>query len=118
MRADLHYNPDGIVAGRLMRLSADELSHALALSRVDGLAFRTFTPFRLGEGDDTLELLGFARDAAPAGHWLGSVAPGDRCHVLGPRRSMNSLNRSRSPLTRALTTPGASATFSTTPAGS
>jgi len=57
--------------------------------RVAGMAFRTFTPFRLGEGDDALELLGFVRDAAPAGDWLGRVAPGDRCHVLGPRRSMD-----------------------------
>jgi len=40
--------------------------------RVDGLAFRTFTPFRLAAGD-----------------WLASVAPGDRCHVRGPRRSMD-----------------------------
>src|ERR1700751_5156778 len=55
--------------------------------RVDGMAFRTFTPFRLGEGDDALDLLGFARDDAPAGHWLGAVAPGDRCHLLRPRRS-------------------------------
>jgi len=57
--------------------------------RVDGMAFRTFTPFRLGEGQDALELLGFLRDDAPAGQWLGAVAPGDRCHVLGPRRSMD-----------------------------
>jgi NADPH-dependent ferric siderophore reductase len=57
--------------------------------RVDGLAFRTFTPFRLDDDDDTLELLCFARDAAPAGHWLRAVAPGDRCHLLGPRRSMD-----------------------------
>src|ERR1700760_4389399 len=26
---------------------------------------------------------------ARAARWLGSVAPGDRCHVLGPRRSMD-----------------------------
>lgn len=57
--------------------------------RVAGMAFRTFTPFRLGEGDDALELLGFVRDAAPAGDWLGAVAPGDRCHMLGPRRSVD-----------------------------
>ena len=57
--------------------------------RVDGLAFRTFTPFRLAEGDDALELLGFVRDGAPAGEWLASVAPGDRCHVRGPRRSLD-----------------------------
>jgi len=58
-------------------------------ARVAGMAFRTFTPFRLGEGDDALELLGFVRDGVPAGDWLGALAPGDRCHVLGPRRSMN-----------------------------
>lgn len=57
--------------------------------RVAGMAFRTFTPFRLGEGADALELLGFVRDAAPAGDWLGAVAPDDRCHVLGPRRSLD-----------------------------
>ena len=57
--------------------------------RVGGMAFRTYTPLRLGEGDDTIDLLGFVRDASPAGGWLGDVAPGDRCHVLGPRRSMN-----------------------------
>ena len=57
--------------------------------RVAGMAFRTFTPFRLGEDDDTIDVLGFVRDASPAGDWLGEVAPGDRCHVLGPRRSMN-----------------------------
>jgi NADPH-dependent ferric siderophore reductase len=57
--------------------------------RVAGRAFRTFTPFRLGEGGDALELLGFVREAAPAGDWLGTVAPGDRCHVLGPRRSLD-----------------------------
>jgi len=57
--------------------------------RVAGMAFRTFTPFRLGEGDDTLALLGYVRGGAPAAQWLGRVAPGDRCHVLGPRRSLD-----------------------------
>jgi len=57
--------------------------------RVAGMAWRTFTPFRLGEGDDALEVLGYVRDAGPAGGWLSAVAPGDRCHVLGPRRSMD-----------------------------
>ena len=57
--------------------------------RVGGMAFRTFTPFRMGEGDDSLELLGYAHGNAPAAGWLRSVAPGDRCHVLGPRRSMD-----------------------------
>ena len=57
--------------------------------RVGGMAFRTFTPLRMGEGDDTLELLGYAHGSAPAARWLGGVAPGDRCHVMGPRRSMD-----------------------------
>ena len=57
--------------------------------RVHGMAFRTFTPLRLGEGGDSLELLGYAHGGAPAARWLGAVAPGDRCHVLGPRRSMD-----------------------------
>jgi NADPH-dependent ferric siderophore reductase len=57
--------------------------------RVEGMAFRTFTPFRLGEGDDSLALLGYLHGGAPAARWLGGVAPGDRCHVLGPRRSMD-----------------------------
>jgi len=38
--------------------------------RVGGMAFRTFTPFRMGEGDDALGLLGYV-------------------HVMGPRRSMD-----------------------------
>jgi len=80
---------------RLVSLRSEALRRAAHVPgdkvqvRVAGMAFRTFTPFRLGEGDDALELLGFVRDAAPAGDWLGAVAPGDRCHVLGPRRSMN-----------------------------
>jgi len=57
--------------------------------RVGGMAFRTFTPLRRGGGDDVLELLGYERGSAPAARWLGGVAPGDRCHVMGPRRSMN-----------------------------
>ena len=57
--------------------------------RVGGMAFRTFTPFRLGEGDDTIDLLGYLHGSAPAARWLADVAPGDRCHVLGPRRSMD-----------------------------
>jgi NADPH-dependent ferric siderophore reductase len=57
--------------------------------RVGGMAFRTFTPFRTGGGDDALELLGYAHGGAPAARWLLSVAPGDRCHVLGPRRSLD-----------------------------
>ena len=57
--------------------------------RVGGMAFRTFTPLRRGDGDDALELLGHEHGSAPAARWLGSVAPGDRCHVRGPRRSMN-----------------------------
>jgi len=57
--------------------------------RVGGMAFRTFTPFRLGEGDDSLAVLGYLHGDAPAARWLDDVAPGDRCHVLGPRRSMN-----------------------------
>jgi NADPH-dependent ferric siderophore reductase len=57
--------------------------------RVGGMAFRTFTPFRGGAGGDTLDVLGYAHGTAPAARWLHGVAPGDRCHVLGPRRSMN-----------------------------
>jgi NADPH-dependent ferric siderophore reductase len=57
--------------------------------RVCGMAFRTFTPFRMGEGDDELALLGFVRGSDPVARWLGAVAPGDRCHVMGPRRSMD-----------------------------
>jgi NADPH-dependent ferric siderophore reductase len=57
--------------------------------RVGGMAFRTFTPFRLGGAEDSASLLGYVHGDAPAARWLGSVAPGDRCHVLGPRRSMN-----------------------------
>ena len=57
--------------------------------RVGGMAFRTFTPFRMGEGDDSLELLGYMHGSAPAARWLDAVAPGDRCHVMGPRRSMD-----------------------------
>ena len=57
--------------------------------RVGGMAFRTFTPFRLGEGGDALTLLGYLHGTAPAARWLDGVAPGDRCHVLGPRRSMD-----------------------------
>ena len=55
--------------------------------RVGGMAFRTFTPLRMGA--DSLDLLGYAHGDAPAARWLRSVAPGDRCHVLGPRRSMD-----------------------------
>ena len=57
--------------------------------RVGGMAFRTFTPFRMGEGGDALELLGYMHGSAPAARWLGAVAPGDRCHVMGPRRSID-----------------------------
>lgn len=57
--------------------------------RVGGMAFRTFTPFRMGEGGDSLELLGYMHGSAPAARWLGAVAPGDRCHVMGPRRSID-----------------------------
>jgi NADPH-dependent ferric siderophore reductase len=57
--------------------------------RVGGMAFRTFTPFRMGEGDDSMDLLGYLHGSAPAARWLGAVAPGDRCHVMGPRRSMD-----------------------------
>ncbi len=64
--------------------------------RVAGMAFRTFTPFRRGEGDDSLALLGYVHGGAPAARWLGGVAPGDRCHVLGPRRSMDLASIDRS----------------------
>jgi NADPH-dependent ferric siderophore reductase len=64
--------------------------------RVGGMAFRTFTPFRLGEGGDSLELLGYVHGSAPAARWLGAVAPGDRCHVMGPRRSMDLIAIERS----------------------
>jgi NADPH-dependent ferric siderophore reductase len=57
--------------------------------RVGGMAFRTWTPLRLGNGDDVVELLGYVHGQAPAGRWLDGVAPGDRCHVLGPRRSLD-----------------------------
>ncbi len=56
--------------------------------RVAGMQFRTFTPFRLG-GDDTLEVLGHLHGFAPGAHWLASAAPGDLCHVMGPRRSLD-----------------------------
>ena len=117
LRPDTARGEPGLIAGAFLKLMTSETRvaavHALAPRfrlvtlrsealrrvahvpgdkvqvRVAGMAFRTFTPFRLGEGDDTMELLGFVRDAAPAGDWLRAVAPGDRCHVLGPRRSMN-----------------------------
>lgn len=57
--------------------------------RVAGMAFRTYTPFRLGESADSLALLGYSHGDAPAARWLGSVAPGDRCHLMGPRRSLD-----------------------------
>ena len=80
---------------RLVSLRSDALRRVAHVPgdkvqvRVAGMAFRTFTPFRLGEGDDSLELLGFIHGGAPAARWLAGVAPGDRCHVLGPRRSMD-----------------------------
>ena len=80
---------------RLVSLRGESLRRAAHVPgdkvqvRVGGMAFRTFTPFRLGEGEDALELLAFERGNAPAARWLASVAPGDRCHVLGPRRSMD-----------------------------
>lgn len=57
--------------------------------RVGGMAFRTFTPFRLGAADDSMQLLGYVHGDAPAADWLRSVAPDDRCQVLGPRRSLD-----------------------------
>ena len=70
---------------RLARVPGDKVQ-----VRVGGMAFRTFTPFRMGEGDDdALDLLGYVHGSAPAARWLGAVAPGDRCHVMGPRRSMD-----------------------------
>jgi len=56
---------------------------------VGGMAFRTLTPFRLGEGDDSMGLLGYEHGSAPMSRWMASVAPGDACHVLGPRRSLD-----------------------------
>jgi ferric-chelate reductase (NADPH) len=55
--------------------------------RVAGLAFRTYTPFRLG-GDDAIHLLGHLHGDAPGTRWLAEVAPGDAAHVMGPRGSM------------------------------
>lgn len=69
---------------RLARVPGDKVQ-----VRVAGMAFRTFTPFRTGEGDDALDLLGYVHGSAPAARWLGAVAPGDRCHLMGPRRSMD-----------------------------
>lgn len=63
--------------------------------RVAGLSFRTFTPFRLGN-DDTLDVLGHLHGASPAGAWLAAIAPGDNCHVMGPRRSLDLLAVDRS----------------------
>jgi NADPH-dependent ferric siderophore reductase len=80
---------------RLVSLRGDPLRRATLRPgdkvqvRVDGMAFRTFTPFRTGEGDDAIQLLGFLHGGAPAARWLGAVAPGDRCHVMGPRRSLD-----------------------------
>jgi len=80
---------------RLVSLRSDALRRVAHVPgdkvqlRVGGMAFRTFTPFRLGEGDDRLEVLGYVHGSAPAARWLGTVAPGDRCHVMGPRRSMD-----------------------------
>ncbi|MFL6695967.1 MAG: siderophore-interacting protein [Vitreoscilla sp.] len=57
--------------------------------RVGRMAFRTFTPFCLDRADGAFDLLGYAHANTPAGRWLHAVAPGDRCHVRGPRRSMD-----------------------------
>jgi NADPH-dependent ferric siderophore reductase len=74
--------------GEALRRAGDRPGDKVQV-RVEGMAFRTFTPFRLGDGDDALTLLGYLHGTAPAARWLGGVAPGDRCHVLGPRRSMD-----------------------------
>ncbi len=80
---------------RLVSLRSDALrrvAHApgdKVQVRVGGMAFRTFTPLRTGEGGDSLELLGYVHGSAPAARWLGTVAPGDRCQLMGPRRSMD-----------------------------
>jgi ferric-chelate reductase (NADPH) len=80
---------------RLVSLRSDALrrvAHApgdKVQVRVGGMAFRTFTPFRLGEGDDSLELLGYGARQRAGRPLARSVAPGDRCHVMGPRRSMD-----------------------------
>lgn len=57
--------------------------------RIARMAFRTFTPFRLDAAEGAFGLLGYAHGGTPASRWLQSVAPGDRCHVRGPRRSMD-----------------------------
>jgi len=80
---------------RLVSLSGDALRRVVRTPgdkvqvRVGGMAFRTFTPFSTGAGDDSLALLGYAHGGTPAARWLLSVAPGDRCHVRGPRRSLD-----------------------------
>lgn len=57
--------------------------------RVSGMSFRTFTPFRLGGGDDELQVLGHMHGWGPGSDWLGGVETGDACHVFGPRRSLD-----------------------------
>lgn len=57
--------------------------------RVAGMMFRTFTPIRLGGGDDELHVVGHEHGQGPGSDWLAGVAPGDACHVFGPRRSLD-----------------------------
>jgi NADPH-dependent ferric siderophore reductase len=57
--------------------------------RVGGMALRTYTPLRIDDRDDAVALLAYAHGGTPAARWLGTVAPGDRCQVRAPRRSMD-----------------------------
>jgi len=57
--------------------------------RVQGMAFRTFTPFRQKGVDDVLDLVGHVHGDAPGADWLWHLAPGDACNVMRPRRSLD-----------------------------
>lgn len=54
-----------------------------------GLSARTYTPMSWDAERGRTRLLAFMHGDGPGSRWAGTLRPGDGCHFLGPRRSLD-----------------------------
>jgi ferric-chelate reductase (NADPH) len=81
---------------RLITLEGEELRNVawtagekIQVSLGSAFTNRTYTPFNWDAAAGTTQILVFAHGDGPGSDWARNLKTGDRCHVFGPRRSLD-----------------------------